>query len=338
MAPIGRSGVELEAAPPPSFRQKTVLRGRGWRRSGPPMEPWAGMMAGPSEEERSERQDCGRGEPVAGPATLAGLPRDAPLCCNSATPSCGGAPASVALVTWQFLESLCGTLKDDIAALKQELAAYVKDIRRNMGELQQRVDSLEQTQDSRDEEPEEHRRKLLSLRDKAVHLNYLFEELENRSRRCNIRIKGVPLQADAGKLADYIRRIFQHVAPDLADQVIVLDHTHRAGQPAWTPGQLQDILTYLHYFQQTEAIIAALNRAGGSPTQPARDGSTPPVTKRKRHKPSAQERHLERAALLQQLQRKGSASDPDTDKVALAGLTEPTLKHGGTCISCFISG
>ncbi|KAJ1153653.1 hypothetical protein NDU88_006412 [Pleurodeles waltl] len=59
--------------------------------------------------------------------------------------SSSGAPISDALVTQQFLESLFGTLRDNIAALEQELAADVKDIRRNVGELELSVDSLEQT-------------------------------------------------------------------------------------------------------------------------------------------------------------------------------------------------
>ncbi|KAJ1139949.1 hypothetical protein NDU88_006310 [Pleurodeles waltl] len=49
--------------------------------------------------------------------------------------------------------------------------------------------------------------------------------------RCwlNISIKGIPLQADAGTLADYVHRLFHHVSPGFADQEIVLDRTHRVG-------------------------------------------------------------------------------------------------------------
>ncbi|KAJ1188427.1 hypothetical protein NDU88_005188 [Pleurodeles waltl] len=132
-------------------------------------------------------------------------------------------------VTRSFLENLFTTLRDDIAALKQELAADVKDMRHNMGEMEQRVDSLERGSDNRDEELEEHKREILALRDKTEDLNYQLEALENRSRRCNICIKGVLLQADAGSLKEYVLRLFRYVVPALVEQDIILDHTHRAG-------------------------------------------------------------------------------------------------------------
>ncbi|KAJ1200316.1 hypothetical protein NDU88_004140 [Pleurodeles waltl] len=130
----------------------------------------------------------------------------------------------------------------------QELSSNVKEIRRNVGELEQRVDSLEQSQDSWDEEVEEDRRELLNFRDKTADLNYQLEDLENRSQRCNICIKGVPLQAESGKLGDSVCHLFHHVVPDRANQIII-DGTHRVGWPFWTPSQPKDVLTCLHYYQ-----------------------------------------------------------------------------------------
>ncbi|KAJ1114856.1 hypothetical protein NDU88_003086 [Pleurodeles waltl] len=145
--------------------------------------------------------------------------------------------------TRPFLESFFSMLRDDIAALKQELAADVKDFRRNMGEMEQTIDPQEQIRDSGDKELEEHRRKILILRNKAGDLNYQLEDFEKRLRRCNIRIKGVLLKADAGKLEEYVLRLFCHLAPALADQEVILNRTHSAGHPAQSPWQSQDILT-----------------------------------------------------------------------------------------------
>ncbi|KAJ1129998.1 hypothetical protein NDU88_008357 [Pleurodeles waltl] len=132
-------------------------------------------------------------------------------------------------VTRPFLENLFTTLRDDIEALKQELAADVKDIRSNVGVLEQRVDSLEWGSDNRDEELEEHKRKILALRNKTADLNYHLEDQKNHSRRCNIRVKGVLLQTDVGRLKDCVLRLFRYVAPGLVEQDIILDRTHRAG-------------------------------------------------------------------------------------------------------------
>ncbi|KAJ1192832.1 hypothetical protein NDU88_002138 [Pleurodeles waltl] len=57
---------------------------------------------------------------------------------------------------------------------------------------------------------------------------------------------------------DFVVRLFQHVAPALKDQNIILDRTHRADHPARSPGQAQDILTCLHYYRQWETMMAAV--------------------------------------------------------------------------------
>ncbi|KAJ1116389.1 hypothetical protein NDU88_004603 [Pleurodeles waltl] len=94
-------------------------------------------------------------------------------------------------------------VRDTAVVLKRELALDVKDIRRDMIDL---------------------------LRDKTADLNYQLEDLENQSRRCNIHIKDIPLQAYAGRLKEYVLHLFRHVAPELEEQDIILDQTHRAGR------------------------------------------------------------------------------------------------------------
>ncbi|KAJ1157506.1 hypothetical protein NDU88_010217 [Pleurodeles waltl] len=51
---------------------------------------------------------------------------------------------------------------------------------------------------------------------------------------------------------------FQHVAPALKDQTVVLDRTQRVGHSARSPGQAQDILTCLHHYKQRETIMVAV--------------------------------------------------------------------------------
>ncbi|KAJ1129700.1 hypothetical protein NDU88_008066 [Pleurodeles waltl] len=62
-----------------------------------------------------------------------------------------------------FLETLFGTLREDIAALKQDMATEIKDIKRELEDLGQRVVTLEQTNDSKNEELNGHRWELLEL-------------------------------------------------------------------------------------------------------------------------------------------------------------------------------
>ncbi|KAJ1179207.1 hypothetical protein NDU88_004443 [Pleurodeles waltl] len=70
-------------------------------------------------------------------------------------------------------------------------------------------------------------------------------------KRCKVR-------QNSGKLEDYITRLFCHMDPDLAEQDIVLDHTHRAGRPAKPAGMPQDIRNCLHYYRQKMAIMLSV--------------------------------------------------------------------------------
>ncbi|KAJ1139985.1 hypothetical protein NDU88_006346 [Pleurodeles waltl] len=161
-------------------------------------------------------------------------------------------------LTRAFMEQLFRPLREDFAMLKRDKAADIKDLKKEVIDLGQRVGMVEQTQDAREEELDCHRRELLTLQDKIQDLQYQIEDLKNRSRRSNIRIKGIPAQAVAGSLEDFVVRLFHHVAPSLKEQDIVLDRMHRAGRPARTPGQAQDILTCLHYYKQKEVIMTAI--------------------------------------------------------------------------------
>ncbi|KAJ1142630.1 hypothetical protein NDU88_008943 [Pleurodeles waltl] len=111
-------------------------------------------------------------------------------------------------VTRAFLETLFSALRDDIAAPKQQIAAHVREIKIDMGDLGHRMTSVEQTNDKREEEVDGHQHELLELCDKNEKLQYHLEDLEKRSRRSNIRIKGVPCQADSGKLEAYVTCLF----------------------------------------------------------------------------------------------------------------------------------
>ncbi|KAJ1157405.1 hypothetical protein NDU88_010118 [Pleurodeles waltl] len=161
-------------------------------------------------------------------------------------------------LTRAFMEQLFRSLREDFAMLKRDIVADIKNLKLEVIEPSQRVDTVEQTQDAREEELDCHRRELLTLQDKNQNLQYQIEDVENRSRGSNIRIKGIPAQAVAGSLEDFVVHLFRHMAPSLKEQDNVLDRMHRAGRPARTPGQALDILTCLHYYKQKEVIIAAI--------------------------------------------------------------------------------
>ncbi|KAJ1099659.1 hypothetical protein NDU88_004758 [Pleurodeles waltl] len=96
----------------------------------------------------------------------------------------------------------------------------------------QRLDTVEHTHNAQEEEIDQHRRYILDLQESNKDLQYRVEDLENRLWRSNICIRGLLTQAITGKVEDFVIHLFRHVAPDLKDQDLLLDRTHRAGRPA----------------------------------------------------------------------------------------------------------
>ncbi|KAJ1105428.1 hypothetical protein NDU88_002834 [Pleurodeles waltl] len=161
-------------------------------------------------------------------------------------------PQAEELVTRTLLETLFETLREDV---EREMASNIKDIKKELGDMGQRMDSLEVSGDERQEELNTHCRELLELRDENEDLLYRLEDFENRLGHSNIRIRGAPLQEDAGKLDEYI---LWQITPVLKDETIALDCTHIGGRPARTPGTPQDILTCLHSYRQKYLIMEAV--------------------------------------------------------------------------------
>ncbi|KAJ1171805.1 hypothetical protein NDU88_003663 [Pleurodeles waltl] len=141
-------------------------------------------------------------------------------------------PLAEGPVTRTFLEALFRELREDFAALRRDVASDVKAIKKDLGELGQRVDSLERAGEWREEELSAHSKELLEFRDKNEGLLLRLEEHENHSRHSNIRIRGAPLQADAGKFEDYILQFFRQVVPALEEESVILDLTQRVGRPS----------------------------------------------------------------------------------------------------------
>ena len=122
--------------------------------------------------------------------------------------------------------------------------------------------SVEDMGDAREVELHSLRKEVIALQDQHVDLQYDLQDLENRSRRYSITLKGVPLNVGSGDLEGYASRIFRHILPALEAKDITLDCTHRARRRHGPSQRLQDILTCVHQFRQKEDFMRAARARG----------------------------------------------------------------------------
>ncbi|CAH2220655.1 Hypothetical predicted protein [Pelobates cultripes] len=145
-----------------------------------------------------------------------------------------------------------GLLQEFRTAVRQEISA----IRSDLSAVDVRVDALEtEAQASRSH----HRAtKIAATRQEnlLLTLRRQVEDLENRSRRQNIRIRGLP-EPDVVPLQDTARTLFRHILGRECPEDIQFDWIRRALGPPRQDGKPRDVLCCLHAYRLKEALMAA---------------------------------------------------------------------------------
>lgn len=161
-----------------------------------------------------------------------------------------------ALPTRADIEALVGKVE---AAHKREMKEIKQDMqslssRLTTGEfslvtLEQRVASLEST----------HKDQACS----AVDLQLRMEEMEDRSRRNNLRLRGLPEATGPSDLLATVTDIFRRVAGDHLPESVEIDRVHRAlGPRPSDPTRPRDVICRLHHYIHKEAISSGAWEAG----------------------------------------------------------------------------
>lgn len=88
-----------------------------------------------------------------------------------------------------------------------------------------------------------------------------LEDLTNRYRRNNIRIRGAPSGAEGSDIETYVQDLFRVILQKLNAPAIVLDRTHRDFIPARREASLVlNILTGVHFFKEKEERLATMRK------------------------------------------------------------------------------
>uniref|UniRef100_A0A8C5R114 LINE-1 type transposase domain-containing protein 1 n=1 Tax=Leptobrachium leishanense TaxID=445787 RepID=A0A8C5R114_9ANUR len=123
-------------------------------------------------------------------------------------------------------------------------------------------------------------------------LEIQMEDMSNRTRRNNLRIRGLPEGAGEGSLSDLICDLLRPLAPDLPDHAWILDRAHRALR-ARRPDEERPrdvIVRFLHY--STKELVLRNNRGAsisyeGTPILLFQDLTPTTLQRRREWKPVA---------------------------------------------------
>lgn len=161
-----------------------------------------------------------------------------------------------ALPTKVELQALLSDLK---AAVREEMS----EVTAKLEVMDKRLCSCESLQSSADARIELLERKFKTQHQKLLMLQLQAEESENRSRRNNVRIKGVPEIIKTPDLRKTVTDIFNKYLGKSSETHIELDRVHRSpvGLTA-EKGPPRDVLCRVHFFGVKEDIMRAAWQKG----------------------------------------------------------------------------
>lgn len=152
----------------------------------------------------------------------------------------------------KLLVSITGALREEMEEVRAKVVA-----------VDDRVHNLEKLQGTSDTRLEMIEEKLQKQHQRLVMLQLQSEESENRSRRNNIRIKGVPEDIEGPALRDTVMAILNQVLKNPPNTPIELDRVHKVPttrNPAQT--NPRDVLCRVHFFRIKENILRAAWQEG----------------------------------------------------------------------------
>lgn len=145
-------------------------------------------------------------------------------------------------------------------ALKQTSDHITDKLTREIRELGFRTADLEIRMDDIESQSQHFTSEFKNLKEENVILQSRLEDQENRARRANLRIRGIP-ETITDVYATMIA-LFQELHPGIPVERLEMDRAHRALAPRKPNGPPRDIIVKFHYYRTKEQLLAAAREKG----------------------------------------------------------------------------
>ncbi|XP_053572040.1 solute carrier organic anion transporter family member 4A1 [Bombina bombina] len=135
------------------------------------------------------------------------------------------------LVSKQDITSSFDKLWAKMDAMHTSMNESLNYIKKDISDLGARVESLEENNDNIIEDVETAVQQTAQQQQVVNELLDKLEDMENRSRRCNIRLKGIPESITPTDLPSYLHQLFCAITGVNTSTVIEIERAHRALKP-----------------------------------------------------------------------------------------------------------
>ena len=161
----------------------------------------------------------------------------------------------------EMLVSLRSSLHSDMVSCVHKfssdlrhVADRVSHVETKMGEYASTINALVDANETTEDDIE-------SLKAKIA-------EMEDRSRRNNLKIRGIPESVKQQDLRHYVAQLFTAALPDMSELDFTVDRIHRLPKPSYLSDNIpRDVILRLHFYHTKEKLMAASRQVEGIPTQ-----------------------------------------------------------------------
>ena len=147
-----------------------------------------------------------------------------------------------------------GGVQADIAAVREELTFSVTSLQKTVEEQDSRLKDLETSATTTSDSMSALEATVTTLQNQVKELQFKCEDLDNRSRRNNIRLVGIPEDLEGVSATEFVSSVLRDVLK-LSEKPL-LDRAHRTLQAKPKPSQPpRAFVIRVHYFQVRELIL-----------------------------------------------------------------------------------
>lgn len=161
------------------------------------------------------------------------------------------------------LETLRKDTKADITSLKQEFGAETASLRSSHAQTASTVQEIEGAINRHDSSITRMESAISELNREIGKLKDRNDDLENRSRRQNLRIIGIPEDVESGNPTAFMASFFNEVMGDEINDHLVLDRAHRSLAPKPKSGErARPMIVRMHYYSDKDNILRVSRNKG----------------------------------------------------------------------------
>uniref|UniRef100_A0A8C5QIC2 Transposase element L1Md-A101/L1Md-A102/L1Md-A2 n=1 Tax=Leptobrachium leishanense TaxID=445787 RepID=A0A8C5QIC2_9ANUR len=151
--------------------------------------------------------------------------------------------------------------KDFSETLTTRLDTVAADIRKDIQDIGERTSHLEGKMSEMATAHNDMAGVVETLEAKLQQCLNKVADLEDRSRRNNLKIRGVPESIHPRDLGTYVADFFSFLLPGVTPETILMDRIHRLPKPPSAPQKApRDVILKLHYYKPREDILRALRK------------------------------------------------------------------------------